>query len=63
MGVTKILDPDKQDEIQRLYDITIDLLENATEDYENAKEAYGDAAVRVTALTEIANTLRNILDS
>lgn len=57
------MDPDKRDEIQRLYDITVDLLENATEDYEKAKEAYGDAAVRVTALTEIANTLRNILDS
>ena len=58
-----MLDIDKQAEIQRLYNITISLLERAKEDYKKAEEAYGDAAERVTTLTEIANTLRNMLDS
>lgn len=58
-----MLDIDKQAEIQRLYNITISLLERAKEDYKKAEEAYGDVAERVTTLTEIANTLRNMLDS
>lgn len=58
-----MLDVDKRAEIQRLYNITISLLERAEDDYKKAEESYGDAAERVTTLTEIANTLRNMLDS
>ena len=54
---------DKQLQTQRLYDITMDLLERAKEDYKKAEEAYGDAGERVTTLVEIANTLRNMLDT
>ena len=39
-----------------MYDIVLDELDVAQEDYK-------EAAVRVTRLTEIANTIRNILDA
>lgn len=58
-----LLSIDRRMEIQRLYDLTIGLLERANEDYKKTKEAYGDAAERVTTLTEIADALRNMLDS
>lgn len=48
-------DPAKKD-ILRIYKIVMDELEVA-------REAYSEAAVRVRRLTEVANTLRNMLDS
>ena len=33
------------------------------EELEDAKEKYGDAAVRLTRLIEVSNILRNMLDS
>ena len=43
-------------DLYRIYDIVMDELEVA-------REAYSEAAVRVTRLTEVANTLRNMIDS
>ncbi len=43
-------------ELNRIYGIVMDELKVAREDY-------SEAAVRVTRLTEVANTLRNMLDA
>ena len=43
-------------DIRRIYEIAMDELEVA-------REAHSGAAVRVTRLTEVANTLRNMVDS
>ena len=48
-------DATKKD-IRRIYEIIMDELEVA-------QEAHGEAAARVTRLTEVADTLRNMLDS
>ena len=46
----------EREEVRRLYDIIMDELEIA-------RGEYSEAAVRVTQLTEVANSLRNLLDS
>lgn len=56
------MDIDRQLELARTYDIIMDLLEDARKDYEEAVEEHKHAAERVTALTDVANTLRNMLD-
>ena len=43
-------------DIHRIYEIIMDELEVA-------REAHSEAATRVTRLTEVANTLRNMIDS
>ncbi|MBI1657367.1 MAG: hypothetical protein IS632_01135 [Thaumarchaeota archaeon] len=43
-------------DIRRIYEIVMDELEVA-------QEAHSEAAARVTRLTEVANTLRNMIDS
>ena len=45
-----------KEELERLYD-------NTMAELESAREKYAEAAVSVTRLTEIANTLRNMIDS
>ena len=50
------LDDISKKDIQRIYDIVLDELEVA-------REAHEEAAARVTRLLEVANTLRNMLDS
>ena len=47
---------DQKDSLRRVYEIMMDELRVAQEDY-------GDAAARVTRLTEVTNTLRNMLDA
>ena len=46
---------DERLQIDRLYRITMDELKVA-------REAYAESATRVTRLTELANTLKNLLD-
>lgn len=50
------LNSDQRERLEDLYAIVLDELETA-------REAYAEAAARITMLTEVANGLRSVLDA